>query len=248
MIIIFKDTKSKYAWLAKRNLPELLSGRKDNEITRRRNQTIFQILSEFKSEIVNSSGIDVGCGDGSLAVKLNKFVKSFTLTVLTEEEKQLLLASGVKSRILVCNSFQIPIKDDSYGLLICNSVLHSYGDSEKLVNDTLREFARILSPGGLAFIGELPYETSIKIREVTSVLDYVCKNLKFYGFYSTTLLCLKMLISLLRRKDYVINDITEFWISENAFMELTKASGFMVLKANSDSITKRNDYVLKKIE
>lgn len=247
MIVIFKDTKTKYQWLAKQESPGLLSGRRNYHITEARNREIIKLLYEFEDIYAKKNAIDVGCGDGSLAMKIKEVVNCTYLTVFTEAERELLKNLGTADVILVCNSYQIPVPDNYFELLICNSVLHSYGSSPDHVTDSIREFSRIVKNDGVAYIGEIPFENSIKISNISSSSDFFIKYFKIYGLLPTSKLFSKLLSDIVMGRDFIINDIPEFWIDELSFKELANKYGFIVLTVETDFNTKRNNYVLKKI-
>jgi ubiquinone/menaquinone biosynthesis C-methylase UbiE len=238
--------KHKYDWLASKNQIVKLSGRLNSEDTFLRNSKIKSFIEPFLLNSKLLQGIDVGCGDASLAKSLEGKFKEFTLTVFTETEKNLLLDSNANLNLLVCNSTKIPTPKHQFNFLICNSVLHSYGNSINQIEESISEFNRVLKTGSYMFIGEIPLENSIKIKNVKNVFDYVIKYSKVYGISRSFKLIIKLLIAYVEFSDYIINDIPEFSISEKEFIELAANYGFDVICTAIDVKSMRNDYLFKK--
>jgi len=231
MILIFRDMKSKYSWLAKNEKKYRLSGRVSEKSTKIRNTFIkTNILEELKRNNLNNKDsilVDVGCGDGSLASQLKRFFRKVIFTVLTKEEEGVLKSKkgGGKENILVCNSHDIPLNDNSVDFIICNSVLHSH---EIDLKSSVLEFSRILKHGGILYIGEIRTKNTIKILDVKHPFDYLLKGSKIYGSRFFFITGFKLFLGKLNIINFIINAMPENWLDKNQFSELVTEMGFEI--------------------
>ena len=248
MILIFRNMKSKYSWIAKNEDYYKLSGRVTEKSTKTRNTFIkANILDNLKINYFNKNGsvlVDVGCGDGSLASELKIYFSNVILTVLTKEEEYVLKKKRVED-ILVCNSHTIPLKDNSVDFIICNSVLHSH---EIDLNRSIREFNRILKKGGILFIGEMRTKNTIKILDIKNSFDYLLKGSKIYGSRFFWITAIKLVSAKLNVTNFIINAMPENWLSANQFSELAAEMGFEI--SGTYIVNKEvgiYDYILRKL-
>jgi SAM-dependent methyltransferase len=98
-----------------------------------------------------SSVLDVGCGTGVLAVRLQREGYRMTgadpfaemLARMTEREP------GIEA--VHAPGQQLPLADDTFDMTYCVAVMHHIADP-KDVHDTLAEMVRVTKPGGLVLI------------------------------------------------------------------------------------------------
>jgi SAM-dependent methyltransferase len=131
---------------------EGLSGRQES-ITPVINKIIRDAILFKADDIV----LDYGCGDGSLLAELD-FVARRIGIVPTREEAEALnkLHHGRGIEFLAVSAPKVPLADGEATKIICNGVLLLL-ENEAEVIATLREFRRVCSPGGLVYLGEVPF-------------------------------------------------------------------------------------------
>ena len=90
--------------------------------------------------------LDAGCGTGLLAKKLEKFGDVWGVDISTEAIRYS-KKRGVKAKLASVN--KLPFKNEAFDLVVCMDVLY-----HRKVSDlgALREFKRVLKPGGFAII------------------------------------------------------------------------------------------------
>lgn len=110
----------------------------------------------FVSRIVEKGAtvvLDAGCGTGSLLMTLSEAVPDTRLYGLDISEKMLEQAGrklGERAELLLGDSVSIPLGTGSCDVVCCNHSFHHYPDPSGVV----REFGRVLAPGGILLIGE----------------------------------------------------------------------------------------------
>lgn len=100
-------------------------------------------------------GLDLGCGDGTLATQLFAHLPAVRWTGLDidAEDAELARRRGVHATVHVAPGERIPEPDGAFDLAFANSALEHFDE----LDGTLREVARILRPGGrFAFTVPVP--------------------------------------------------------------------------------------------
>lgn len=100
--------------------------------------------------------VDVGCGSGYSLPKLaERFAPKHLIGV--DIDPQMLASAGVEAqragvavRLIEASSSRMPLPDASADLLFCHQTFHHLVEQE----DALREFLRVLKPGGLLLFAE----------------------------------------------------------------------------------------------
>nr|WP_245302557.1 class I SAM-dependent methyltransferase [Symbiobacterium terraclitae] len=119
--------------------------------------------------------LDVGCGTGINLFEAARWfapagllvgidISPGMVAVATAKARQL----GIPARILLGDAERLPFPDDTFDLVICNSVFHWFQDRP----GAMREMARVLKPGGcLALIAA----TAPGFREWFLLMDAVVR-------------------------------------------------------------------------
>ncbi len=100
--------------------------------------------------------IDVGVGWGRSLKKLNDRFKPQRLIGMDVDPQMLeasakeAAAAGVRAEFLHCSASKIALPDASVDLLFCHQTFHHLIDQE----DAIREFHRVLKPGGVMLFAE----------------------------------------------------------------------------------------------
>jgi demethylmenaquinone methyltransferase/2-methoxy-6-polyprenyl-1,4-benzoquinol methylase len=97
--------------------------------------------------------LDVGCGWGRIAIRLEKFYPLLDLTGLDIKPESLRLAKGIASsyeqiNLIVADAENLPIKDDCFDLVYSIRVLHYLNDPKR----GLKEFSRVCKKGGTVIV------------------------------------------------------------------------------------------------
>jgi ubiquinone/menaquinone biosynthesis C-methylase UbiE len=100
--------------------------------------------------------IDVGVGWGRSLKKLNERFRPQRLIGMDVDPQMLeasgreAAAAGVRAEFLHCSASKIALPDNSVDLLFCHQTFHHLIDQE----DAIREFFRVLRPGGVMLFAE----------------------------------------------------------------------------------------------
>lgn len=113
------------------------------EVSRRRKaQKIITILTSF-IDLGQCDVLDIGTGAGVIASDISKHVKSMTSVDLFDERIE---TKGY--RFIKVDSEKLPLKTNSFDIVISNHVIEHVPDQELHA----REILRVLKPGGIAYL------------------------------------------------------------------------------------------------
>jgi SAM-dependent methyltransferase len=105
---------------------------------------LFEVEVVLEKLCGQGRGLDLGCGDGTLATVLFQNVPGIRWTGLDLDPHDAALAEGKYERIHVASAAAIPEPDDAFDLVFSNSALeHMDG-----LDAVLAEVRRVLKPGG----------------------------------------------------------------------------------------------------
>lgn len=105
------------------------------------------VANFVKSLPPNSILVDVGCGNGrNLCIdpKIYDMGTDFSMPLCK-------IASNRKKPVFCASALQLPIRDGVFDSVICIAVIHHFASADRRTQ-CLREIARILRPGGTAFV------------------------------------------------------------------------------------------------
>ncbi len=110
--------------------------------------------------------IDIGCGDGQVTDLIYRTISRDTFGF----DVRYYPAPGVMAPLLKCAAEELRVRDGYFDAALATNVLHHSHDNE----NTLREMARILKPGGRAVVIEtVPVNDDPAELERTFFNDYV---------------------------------------------------------------------------
>lgn len=97
--------------------------------------------------------LDVGCGTGTILAMVLSENKSAKISGIDLSEEMLKKASanlGDKAELVNGDSDNLPWKDNTFDVIVCNASFHHYPQPEKV----LAEMRRVLKPNGRAIIAD----------------------------------------------------------------------------------------------
>lgn len=108
---------------------------------------ILNLIKKYLSNKKNLNILDAGCGTGLLAKKLQIF-GSVTGVDINPEAIKYSRKRGIKTHL--SSIAKLPFKENTFDLVVCVDVLYH----QQVENDVsaLKEFKRILKPGGIAIV------------------------------------------------------------------------------------------------
>lgn len=108
--------------------------------------------------------LDVGCGNGLMAIVLSAFCREVIGVEPVEELTRQARAHNAGTpgvTVVAGESWGLPLKAASVDRLLCYGVLQLI-EEQAAVEATFGEFARVLRPGGRGFLGAIP---DLRVRE-----------------------------------------------------------------------------------
>ncbi len=115
-----------------------------------------RLIFRLTGSVQNRSVLDVGCGDGTLALVCARNGAAWVAGCdpdprMIARARANALADGAAIGLAAARSQGLPFADDSFDVVTCITVLSFVADPELAV----REMARVLRPGGRLLIGDL---------------------------------------------------------------------------------------------
>jgi len=99
--------------------------------------------------------LEVGCGSGNNLMMLASLGMEIAGTETSEEicelTRNFLADRGIKANLKVGLNASLPFDDKSFDFLVSWNVLH-YEDTEEKIRKGIKEYARVLKPGGRFFL------------------------------------------------------------------------------------------------
>jgi len=251
-IIKVNNSTEKYEEIAK-NLKyrnELTGRGLDVELTKLRAKNIRKNIKELKLHL--HTFVDVGCGDGSFLVEINDLFDHLVGILPTSSEvsvvRNLLDDDSVSIEIKEGLTTRIPEGNRSIDFILCNSVLHGVGFNSKLVDESLREFKRVLKPEGMLYIGEIPEMNELGGRNYgTSIIKYLIWSIRNRGFRHFLGQTLSLFRSALSNQNYILQPTNMFFENNNDFRERLSKNGFEVIQVfeSISNIRLERDFEIK---
>jgi len=190
--LVARDHQQAYDfWATHFDDPALMANR-DAETTRRKLEAVVRQLPWTQASEV----LDVGPGDGALFRLIATRVRRCcgvdpSESAISRLRRSFQDASNVAFAVGSADS--IPHPDASFDIVVINSVLQML-PSTSAVRSSLVELVRVCRPGGLIFVGELPFRNELNrgalVRLARKLHEFGARNLlrTLYHVYAKPLL------------------------------------------------------------
>ena len=148
--------------------PDLYTGWRGSSLGEITEALEDRLLFRLTGPVAGLRVLEVGCGEGVLAVEL---AKRGAAVVAVDASLDMLAAAAARARTNDCplslaraEGTALPFRDGSFDLVVAKTVLCFIGDGQAMLD----ELARVLRPGGRLAIGELnrwsPWAAQRRIR------------------------------------------------------------------------------------
>jgi ubiquinone/menaquinone biosynthesis C-methylase UbiE len=242
--LIARDHREAYDfWATHFDDPALMANR-DAETTRRKIENLAgQLPLEPGTRL-----LDVGPGDGALfrlvAGRVGRCCgvdpsanAVARLTALFEGTSNVEFAVGAAD--------SIPYGDDDFDVVVVNSVLQCLPTAAEVAS-SLVELVRVCAPGGVVFVGEMPFRSELG----GGVLPHMARKLREYGPRAFFRLLYHVYAKpLLRREPVVLYPASNLCFSEAEFQEMCQGLDVSVECRRHQELRRpsstRNDYLLR---
>jgi ubiquinone/menaquinone biosynthesis C-methylase UbiE len=243
--LVARDHQQAYDfWATHFDDPALMANR-DAETTRRKLERVVGALPLGpESEL-----LDVGPGDGTLfRLSSGRVRRCFGVDPSRSAVDKLRRAfQGIANVEFAIGSMDsIPCPDASFDVVVINSVLQML-PAVADVKRSLAELVRVCRPGGLIFVGELPFRSELD----RGILVHLSRKLREFGVRGL----LRTLYAVyarpvLRGEPVVVYPASNLHVPEAEFMALCGELGLRVERRRHPELrrpsTTRNDYWLRR--
>lgn len=243
--LVARDHRHVYDLIAEHFEDPALMANRDAETTRiKLERLVAQLPLEPESRV-----LDVGPGDGTLFRLIADRVASCLGVDPSETAVRRLgdLFGDVPGvEFALGASDRIPALDGSFDVVVVNSVLHVLPSVED-IERSLAELVRVCAPGGLVFVGELPFRSELG----RGVLPHIARKLREYGPRTYLRLMYHVYLRpVLRGEPILLFPISNLHVPEEDFRAMCAPLGVTVecrrhREPARPSLT-RNDYRLRK--
>lgn len=205
-------------YLVKPYVTKELTTRNFSTRANNRVKTIVRLLpDDFNPEVI----LDVGCLNGIITTSLAEYytdAQVFGLDVTKDHD----LKEDKFEFILLKENEKYQFKDESVDLIVCMSVLHHVKD----IDFIMKEFHRILKPGGYIVIREHDYNGKI----IKDVLDVI------HGLYASVL----PVVQEETPKEFMKNHYAFYRSRVHWTNKIFKPNGFQLVSSNGSPNNPKN--------
>ena len=190
-----------------------------------------ELLDKIIKEADVKSGdlvLDAGCGTGNLSIRARKAggkvigvdncIEALDRYRLKEPSAEIIVHDLVKP---------LPLSNDMFDTVICNNVIYALGVEHRV--SVMREFYRILKPGGVLVISDPNPKTS----PMAIYFSHIRSSLKYHGPIKTVFRLMKFFVItfiMLRLNKEILKVSRPIFSSDKQRRELMGDSGFAVEK------------------
>jgi ubiquinone/menaquinone biosynthesis C-methylase UbiE len=168
--------------------------------------------------------LEAGCGTGNLALKIKERGAEVIGLDNCKEALEIYKKKDPNAKVVLADLREkLPFPDNYFDKIASNNTLYAIPKEKQL--DTLKEFYRILKPGGKIVMANLKKGW----RSEKIYISGIKKNLKKEGSCSTFLKIIKMIIPTIKvfYYNYFIKKETQYYFCDfNEQKELLKRAGF----------------------
>ena len=231
-------------WAKHFNDPNLLTNR-DAEATHFKMARIVDRLPLNPAARV----LDVGPGDGTLFRLIAPQVSScigIDPSSAALEKLQMLHADVPNVEFVMGRSTKIPYEDQSFDVVVINSVLHMLNSHNDMVA-SMEELTRVTRSEGVIFVGELPFRPELE----KGILTHLARKCYEYGVWGLLRLLFTVYVKPVMRGEPIVTYPTgNLFFSECAFNSLCVRLGLEVQMWRHQEVRRpsltRNDYLLSR--
>jgi ubiquinone/menaquinone biosynthesis C-methylase UbiE len=226
--------------------PALMANR-DAETTRRKLARVAANLPLCPTSRV----LDVGPGDGALFRHVASRVATCVgvdPSAAAVEKLRRLFADVANVSFEIGSAEKLPLPDGAFDVVVVNSVLQMLAD-EGAIERALGEMTRVCRPGGLVFVGELPFRAELS----RGVLAHVARRLREFGMRSfARTLVNTYLRPVLRGEPILLYPATSLHVPEEEILAMAARVGARVERRRRHQelarpSRTRNDYWLTRL-
>jgi ubiquinone/menaquinone biosynthesis C-methylase UbiE len=242
--LVARDHQQAYDfWATHFDDPALMANR-DAETTRRKLEAVVHRLPWTPETEL----LDVGPGDGTLFRLVSDRVRRCcgvdpSRSAVEKLRRSFQAASNVE--FAIGSMHAIPYPDVSFDIVVINSVLQMLPEVAALER-ALAELVRVCRPGGVIFVGELPFRSELD----RGVLVHLSRKLREFGARNLLRTLYRVYARpLLRRQPLVVYPASNLHVPEAEFEALCARLGLRVECRRHQELRRpsstRNDYWLR---
>jgi len=173
--LVARDHREAYDfWATHFDDPALMANR-DAETTRRKIENVARRLPLEEGSQV----LDVGPGDGALFRLIAGRVRrccGVDPSANAVERLTSLFRNAPNVEFAVGSADSLPCGDAEFDVVVVNSVLHCLPTAAEVAT-SLSELVRVCAPGGVVFVGEMPFRSEMD----RGILSHLARRLGEYG-------------------------------------------------------------------
>ena len=241
--LVVKDFRDAYDLYATHFRDPAQMANRDARTTHRKLERLIELLPLGpKSRVV-----DVGPGDGTLFRLIAERVamcRGVDPSANGVNKLRHMFRDAPNVEFALGTSQQIPFPNDSFDVVVVNSVLHAL-PSVTDVEQSLAELVRVCAGGGVVFVGELPFRSELE----RGILVHMGRKLRESGFRNYLRLLMTIYLRpILRGEPMILYPAKNLHIGEKDFRSMCQPLGATVETYRHRELagpsTTRNDYLL----